>query len=257
MQETKFTHTISRGSRYNQIYIPKEMSSTFQVGDIVEIKLIEKKSQLYYSKNLSKLGEFKERLIREIFSFLSTNKEIKQIFMFGSFLTKDVDYKDIDIILVSEKEIEEQVYNALIKKFSLKFHIISIPEKGLEESLKFSPMTRSMLYYFVSNKPFTVSKEIKVEKNHLLYLLMLPEDVLNIDIGTKMLYSSLRRLVTMGAFLENKEIAPDKIDNELIKDLGEFILDRIKEGESLGDKNLEKVRKIIKIRLNRVKKHLK
>ena len=62
---------------------------------------------------------------------------------------------------------------------------------------------------------------------------MLPEDVLNIDIGTKMLYSSLRRLVTMGAFLENKEIAPDKIDNELIKDLGEFILDRIKEGESL------------------------
>ena len=257
MQEAKFTHTISQGSRYNQIYIPKEMSSTFQVGDIVEIKLIEKKSQLYYSKNLSKLGEFKERLIREIFSFLSTNKEIKQIFMFGSFLTKDVDYKDIDIILVSEKEIEEQVYNALIKKFSLKFHIISIPEKGLEESLKFSPMTRSMLYYFVSNKPFTVSKEIKVEKNHLLYLLMLPEDVLNIDIGTKMLYSSLRRLVTMGAFLENKEIAPDKIDNELIKDLGEFILDRIKEGESLGDKNLEKVRKIIKIRLNRVKKHLK
>ena len=71
MEAQTFTHKVSRGSRYNQIYIPKNMADFFDVGDIVEIKLIEKKESLHYSKNLrelGKLGEFKEGIIKSSFS---------------------------------------------------------------------------------------------------------------------------------------------------------------------------------------------
>ena len=66
----QFEHKISKGGRFNQVYIPKEMEEIFEVGDIVQVKLLKKKEQLHYSKTLKKLGEFKERLIKEIFSSL-------------------------------------------------------------------------------------------------------------------------------------------------------------------------------------------
>src|SRR3989338_9269341 len=52
----QFEHKISQGSRFNQIYIPKEMEEIFEVGDIVQVRLLKKKEQLHYSKTLKKLS---------------------------------------------------------------------------------------------------------------------------------------------------------------------------------------------------------
>jgi len=256
MVELKFVHTISKGSRYNQIYVPKDKEGEFEVGDSVEIRLLRKKEQLHYSKNLPKLSEFKKRLIKEIFGFLSENKEIKQIFVFGSFLTKDVDYRDIDIILISEREIEEQIYNSLIKKFSLKFHVISIPEKNLEESLKTSPMTRSMLYYFVSNRHFQVSNETKIEKNQILYLLMMPEDLLELELDGYVFYSNIRKLITIEIFLEGKDADPEKISFLLKKIVKEPLLSSIENNEPLEKQDIKELREIIKKKLKSIKSKL-
>ena len=100
----EFEHKVSKGSRFNQIYIPKEMESIFEVGDIVKVKLLKKKTEIYYSKNLLKLEEFKEKLIKEIFSHLSTFPNIRQIFIVGSFLIEKVDYNDIDLIIITDKK---------------------------------------------------------------------------------------------------------------------------------------------------------
>ena len=45
--QKEFIHKISKGSRFNQIYIPKE-ASNFEVGDIVKVILLGKKQELYY-----------------------------------------------------------------------------------------------------------------------------------------------------------------------------------------------------------------
>ena len=74
MIKTKFIHKVSKGSRFNQIYVPKGMEIKFGIGDVVEVRLLKKKEHLYYSKNLPKLGEFKEKLIKDIFSFLNQFK---------------------------------------------------------------------------------------------------------------------------------------------------------------------------------------
>ncbi len=68
MEKLKFIHRVSKGTRFNQIYIPLQMHNHFEAGDLVEVTLLEKKDSLYYSKHLNKLNEFKENLIKKIYN---------------------------------------------------------------------------------------------------------------------------------------------------------------------------------------------
>lgn len=251
-QKSKFVHKVSKGSRYNQIYIPKEKE--FEVGDIVEVRLIKRKSMLYYSEHLTKLSKFKESLIKQIFSFLSKYKEVKQIFVFGSFLTKKIGYNDIDMLILVDKEkstLEKRINEDLTEEFNLRFHIILSEEDKNSESLKISPITRSMLYYFVSDKEFHVSKETKINENHIRSLLMMSEDLLRVKMPLgRVYYDSLRKLVTIVAFLKNNEIAPDKIDSELSRTMVHEKLNLLKENHNIEPYLLKEVRKIIKDKLS-------
>ena len=200
MEKIKFIHRVSKGSRFNQIYVPKEMEHEFQSGDLVEVTLIEKKSSIYYSSDLINLSEFKENLIKNIFFELNKFKDIKQIFIIGSFLTQKQDYNDIDIILISEKNIEKEVSTLLVDKFELKFHIMSISENNFKLLQKFCPLTRSMFFYFISNKKFKLLKETEINKDHIRFLLMMPEDILKIEVNSKNFYDSIRRLIASFLF---------------------------------------------------------
>jgi predicted nucleotidyltransferase len=254
MEKLKFIHKVSKGARFNQIYIPKNMELNFQSGDIVEVTLIEKKSSIHYSSNLIKLGEFKENLIKNIFSELDKFREIKQIFIIGSFLTQKQDYNDIDIILISEKNLEKEIYKTLIEKFELKFHIMSIPEDNFKSLQKYCPMTRSMLYYFVSNKKFNLSKDTELNKNHIKFLLMMPEDLLTIKLKPRVFYDSIRRLLTIVRFLENRPLNPLNINKEIKNILGEKIAIDIRNNEDMNDDIIKKLRNIIKSKLNIINK---
>ena len=112
--ETKFIKTVSKGSRFNQIYVPKSMESLIEVGDEVEVRLVKKLIEIHYCKGLKKLSQFKENLIKDIFSFLDKNFDFNAIFIVGSFLTEKISYNDIDIVIIADKEdenFEEDIYN--------------------------------------------------------------------------------------------------------------------------------------------------
>ncbi len=256
--ESKFIHKVSKGSRFNQIYIPKEYEQIFQKGDIVEIRLVEKKVNLYYSKNLKKLSEFKEKLIKDIFLEISKFKEVDQVFIFGSFLTKKADYNDIDIFVVSaNEEIDKQVHVSLTEKLNMKFHVIALNEENLKHQLKISPVIRSMFYYFISNKQFLVPKDKEIEVNHIKSLLMFPEDLLNVELESESFYEALRRIICISQFLLNKEIAPDKIDEIIKKQIDNNLLERIKNNKKLRSKSMKELRKVIKIKLKEINSMLK
>lgn len=252
----KFIHRISKGSKFNQIYVPKDKEEEFGVGDLVEVRLIEKKVNLYYSKNLRKLNPFKEKLVRELFVEIVKLPEVQQIFVFGSFLTKEIDYNDIDILVISEEEIEEEIYKNLIKKFSLKFHVISINKDRLEKVLRVCPLTRSMLYSFVSNKPFTISEETEIDKNHILYLLMMPEDLLKIELNSGIFYNNIRKLITIERFLEDKDANPKEIESSLEDLIKEPLLSLIKKNEQIEKNSVDELRRIIKLKIKSIKRKL-
>lgn len=256
-QEAKFIHKVSKGSRFNQIYIPKEMNGVFGIGDIVEIKLVSKRLNFHYSTSLEKLSDYKENLVKEIFSFLSNFKEITQIFIIGSFLTNKIDYNDLDILIIADKDIEERVYNDLIDKFNIKFHLIVIPQERFEYLKNFCPLTRSMLSYFVSNREFVLSLKNKLDINHIKFLLMAPEDLLKVNITSKAYYDNIRRLIAIELFIEDKTLDIIEINNTLTRLLGQSLFSSIKNNEMIEKVQIELLRRIIKEKLHLIKQKIK
>lgn len=260
MEEMKFTHVVSKGSRYNQIYIPKEFGKNFDIGDSVEVRLIKKGNKIHYSKKV-KLSRFKRKLIGEIFSFLLKYKEIKQIFIFGSFLVKNIEYNDIDIMIIVEKEseyLDRKIYEGLVEEFNLKFHVISVEREKLIRSLKIDPMSRSMLSLFVSNKGFEMPREREIDKNHIKYLLMFPEDLLKTPLDNALVYyNALRKLITIEGFLSGKDEDIIQINKKIKDDVGEKIFTEIQKEGIIGKKETEKLEEVISRRLSRIKRELK
>ena len=255
----KFEHKVSKGSNYNQIYIPREMEQYFEAGDTVEVRLITKFSKLYYNHlKESDLSDFKRKLITSIFNEIKTLEGIEQVFIFGSFLTKMEGYSDIDILILTEKEdIEKELYENLTKEFNLKFHIISASKEKLTELLKICPLTRSMLHYFVSDKCLEIPKETRIDKKHIQYLLMIPEDLLEVSLEEgKLYYDVLRKLVSIENFLKNKDIASDKVDEHLEKLIDKDKLIFIKENGLVKGAIKIEIEEIIRKKLNIIHKYL-
>ena len=152
--KTTFVRKVSKGSRFNQVYIPKEMEKKIEVGDLVEVKLLKKHVELCY-KNVKKLSEFKEYLVKEIFSYFRRFNGIETVFVVGSFLFETVDYNDIDIVIITDgmdKELQKEFEAGLREKFSQRFHVLLFDEEKLRLMMERDPLTRAMLDSYISNK---------------------------------------------------------------------------------------------------------
>ena len=100
--------------------------------------------------------------------------------------------------------------------------------------------------------------EKKINEIHLKNLLMMPEDLLRVRFPLgKVYYDSLRKMVTIEHFLNNDEIAPDKIDSELIEIINVEKLKILKENYDVETYLLKEVRSIIKKKLDLIHKLIK
>ncbi len=253
----QFIHQISKGSKYNQIYIPQEMRGLFEPGSLVKVVLLKKKASFYSSKNLPNLGEFKESLIKKIFQILGKLHGIEQIFVVGSFLTKHTDYKDIDLLVICNKSIiGDKISSILAEKIGISFHILAVSDSSFRNLTETCPLIRSMLYFFVSNKPLSLPKKTSLDKKHLNFLLMMPQDLLKINASSRAFYDSLRRLITIQRFLESRSLNALEIEDELktfLKDI--FLI--AKNNEPLTKKSLDKLRELIKLKLKLIDRLIK
>ena len=256
MERTIFKHKISKINRYNQVYIPTELKEYFQPGDLVEVRLLKKESVIHYSPSLEKLDIYRGDLIKKILSFLSNYKKVKQVFVIGSFLTKKGKWNDIDLLVISEEASEEEIHNLLVDKFGFIFHVIVINQESLRKLERICPLTRSMLYYFCSNKEYHIPKERILDKKHINFLLMLPEDLLEINVKGKVFYDCIRRLITIERFLQEKDESIKLIDEELRKLLGDKLFVNLGEMELIGEGLLKDLRKIIKEKLLKIRRLL-
>ena len=267
MENLVFEKRVSKGSRFNQIYIPREMEGIIEVGDLMQIRLLEKNSRIYY-KNQKKLSEFKEYLIKEIFYSLQTFKEIKRVFIIGSFL-RDIIYNDIDIIISvgkqedgnrkngneknSEKNLERKIEEFLTKKFNQKFHILLFNEEKLEKLIKIDPLTKVMLNNYISNKDIKLVYKKIINKKHIKFLLMMPEDLLEINLSSKIFYNNLQRLIAIERFLKNMSLDIKNISFQLEKELDIEILNKIKDNKEINKKEKEILRKKIKKKISDIR----
>lgn len=258
IMEISFNKKVSKGSRFNQIYIPKFMEGKIEVGDLVEVKLLKKQIQFNY-KNKKVLSGFKKYLIKRIFSNLQKFKEITIIFIVGSFLYEDI-YNDIDLIIVSEtekKNLERDIEELLRKKLNQRFHILVFSEKKLKTLIEKDPLTQAMLNSYVSNKKIDLDYKKTIDKNHINFLLMMPEDLLEITLSSRAFYDSLRRLAVIEQFLKDKELDRREILNQIKKCINPELLSKIKNNAEINGNEVETLRRIIIEKIKGIKKTMK
>lgn len=258
MQEVVFRKEVSKGSRFNQIYIPKYMETTIGVGDLVQVTLLKKHAQLYY-KNQENLSDFKEYLIKNIFSALQAFSEIKVTFVVGSFLHETV-YNDIDIILIIDKKREDfdkNIENLLTKKFNQRFHILSFNEGELKNLIETDPLTRAMFDSCISSKKTELDYKKTIDENHIKFLLMMPEDLLEITLSSKIFYDNLRRVVTIEQFLKNKPLDMESILTEIKKLINIALLNKIRNNQEINKIEITELREILKEKIKKIKEIIK
>ena len=86
---------------------------------------------------------------------------------------------------------------------------------------------------------------------------MTPEDLLKVNPGSRAYYDSIRRLITIEMFLENKPADILEINKNLANIVGDKLVSLIKNNEPIEKEQIAFLRKIIKEKLSTIKNKLK
>ena len=221
---------ISKGTRMDQIYIPKARAPGFELGEIVLIKpALQKIKPKPYYYNISYLEPIKNVIIEEILNYF---EHVDNIIITGSFLEKGYDFEDIDVILVTDKKTDNQNIERHFKStLGISVHIISMNFRVLIKGLNTDPLFQTLLSKFVSKK--RVIFKTKNEVNYkLLDLHLLKSKTLmdNFDFSTgKEKYKMTRNLIAIMLFMNNKEISTETINNKINEYFGHDAIKKIKE----------------------------
>jgi len=246
---------ISKGSKMDQIYLPKNRES-LATGSYVLIKPLETiKQQIKpYFYNIKSIEPIKLQLINQILGIIDNYIKNENILISGSILDKGFNFNDIDVIIVAEEEVNGKKIKLLIEqKIKIKTHILIFDNKTLSKGLATDPLYQLICSRVVSKKRFIypIKQEInyKILDLHLLKskLLINSFDILN---GNEK-YQLVRNLVAIYLFLENKKITQESVSREIKKQLADpgkikqNLLDKnfLKKYKALYDKTFQKILK--------------
>ena len=98
---------ISKGSKMDQIYIPKNRMG-FSIGSHVIIKPLELENptEKPYFYNIHSIEPVKLKLVDEIFKIISNTTSYDNIIITGSFLDSGFNFEDIDILIIYERKLD-------------------------------------------------------------------------------------------------------------------------------------------------------
>ena len=220
---------ISKGTKMDQIYISKERVPGFETGRHVLIKPVQEfKSNPFYYK-VKALEPIKNMIIKELFSYLDY---LENIIITGSFIEEGFEFKDIDIIIVTDKEINLKEIKIHIENyFGIKAHVLSLTYNNLLSGFSTDPLFELMLSKFISKKRIIFNKKKEINYKLLdLHLLKSKSLIDNFEFLTgKEKYKLLRNLFAILLFLDNKEINSKSLNLEIEKRFGNEAAQKIKE----------------------------
>ncbi len=230
---------ISRGSKMDQVYIPK-LRAGLETGSYVIIKpvsteqeQIKQKTTKPYLYNIKSIEPIKLEIINKIFILIEKiTSNVQNIIITGSFLEKGFKFNDLDILIITESNINEKILARTIKiKLGIQAHIIKISNKELIKGLQTDPLYSLMLSKCVSLRRliYNIKREInyKILDLHLLKSEPLMYNF-NITNGEEKYYL-IRNLIAINFFIENKKLTKELIDQEITAVFNLKSIDNIKD----------------------------
>lgn len=249
----KFISRVSKGSKMDQIYIPKNRPS-LPVGSYVAIEPIKTKEQqqlFFYS--IKTIEPIKVDIIKRLFEIIDSQVENDNIIITGSFLNKGFRFNDIDIIVITSIQ-QKIAKHLIIREFGISPHIIAISNKSLIKGLSSDPLFQVMLsrcisknriLYKTSPKPNWKLLDLHLMKSELL--------IENFDfLSGDEKYNLLRNLVALWQFTLNKKTTQKQIDDYIAKFFCRT--DDIKDNLVNKTDFLRKYRKLLQKARNKIRK---
>ena len=229
---------ISRGSKMDQIYIPKNRKN-FTIGTYVVIRPLETEQNIEkpYFYNISSIEPVKLDIINEIFNRIEKISKYENIIITGSFLDDGFNFNDIDILIISDNKIDEKYIKKVIENtIKIKAHIITLNNKSIGMGLSTDPLYQMMLSKCIAKKRFIYKTKRKIDYKLLdLHLLKSKSltDGYDFISGIEKYYLT-RNMIAISLFIQTKKIDKKRIDEEIkrifnikkIQDLKQNMLDK-------------------------------
>ncbi len=218
---------ISRGSKMDQVYLPKNRIG-FNIGNYVIIKPLEEKvsnkQETLYFYGVKFVNPLKLKIIRELINIINKNIEnYENVIVTGSFLDKGFNFNDIDIILIADDEenLKKEIENDIKEKLKIETHIMHFNKPLFMEALKIDPKWILMLNRCISKKRITPLPAIKLDYKYLDAQLIKSKILMgNFDYSTgEEKYKLVRNLIAIYLFINNKRLSEDNLEKEIRKKL--------------------------------------
>lgn len=226
---------ISRGSRMDQIYIPKRRIG-FSAGSFVVIRPLQESkpsAEKLFFYNVKQLEPAKLQMVDTLFQQIEKSVSgYDNIIITGSLLEKGFHFNDIDLVLVSSEKINKQeIEQLLADAIGTKVHLILIDNKTLIKGFSTDPLYQAMLSRCISRRRFVYNTENQVDYRildlHLLKSKTLPENFDFVNGNTK--YEMVRNAVSIALFLRKQRVSNGSINREIDMMFGREMSTRIKE----------------------------
>ncbi|MEK6932826.1 MAG: hypothetical protein AABW56_03480 [Nanoarchaeota archaeon] len=212
---------ISKGSRMDQVYIPKNRNG-FSIGSYVIIKPLETKetSEKPYFYNIKYIESVKIDIINKLMGIIDKIVDAGNIIITGSFLDEGFNFNDLDIVLIAENKPNlEYIKKEIRDKLGIKTHIIIMENKVLMKGLSTDPLYQMMLSRCIAKKRFIYKQKYKVNYKlldlHLLKSKLLIDNFDHLNGNEK--YYLIRNMIAIFLYLKNKKISKEIIDREITK----------------------------------------
>jgi hypothetical protein len=220
---------ISKGSKMDQIYIPKNRIG-FSAGEYVLILPIKGRLEEDREKGkqkpklnfygIRKIEPLKMRIIESIIETINKKVNLENIIITGSFLEEGFRFNDIDLLLIDKEKVDTRIIKEGIENITgIKTHIIMLSNKTLAYGLSTDPLYNLMLSKCVSLKKviFNIKRSINYK---ILDLNLLKSKTLiynfNILNGEEKYYLTLN-MVSILLFIQGKKLSKEIVNTEIEK----------------------------------------
>jgi|SRR3989344_1271892 len=259
LRNMEIVSRISRGSKMDQIYIPKNRHG-FNIGSYVIIKPLEENviAEKPYFYNVNHIEPIKLETINEIIKVIDKNCNYDNVIFTGSFVDNGFKFNDIDILLISQNKLDvEHVKDAIENKTGIKIHIIQLTNQDLMKGLSTDPLYQMMLSKCISKKRFIYN--VKNEINYkVLDLHLLKSKAMNDNFGIlngSEKYYLTRNLISLFLYADGKKVSKETVDAE-IKKIFNISVEKIKDN-MVGNSFLRKYKEIYNKAFSKIVKSVK
>ncbi len=218
---------ISKGSKMDQIYLPKQRA-ILNIGEYAVITPLhrekEKKDEKLYFYGIKDIEPIKLEIISRIISIIESNIDYENIIVTGSFLNKGFNFNDIDLLILTEED-ESQgktIQKRIEEKLKINTHLILLSDSSFKKALEIDPVWRMITSKSISKRRIPPLPRIKLDYKYLDAQLIKSKTLIdNFDnLYGKDKYKLIRNAVAIYLFIHNKPISDAWIEKEILKELG-------------------------------------